>query len=84
MTSLYDILGVPSNATPEEVKAAYRAKAMKAHPDRGGATEGFQCLTKAYTILSDSDRRAQYDKDGSTGKHQTRRPRCITTFSCLP
>ena len=68
MTSLYDILGVASGATPEDVRAAYRAKAMKAHPDRGGTTDEFQCLTKAYTILSDSDRRAQYDKDGSTGE----------------
>jgi len=68
MTNLYDILGVATDATPEKIKRAYRAKAMKTHPDRGGTYGDFQCLSRAYEVLSDPERRARYDRDGFTGE----------------
>src|SRR5690606_22041935 len=45
---------------------AYRAKAMKQHPDRGGDKEEFQVLTLAYSVLKDPERRARYDRSGET------------------
>lgn len=63
---LYDTLGVPPDATPEDIKAAYRAEAKKHHPDAGGDAERFGELQKAYDVLSDEDKRRRYDQTGST------------------
>jgi curved DNA-binding protein CbpA len=63
--NLYDILGVESGATPEQIKKAYRKLAMKHHPDKGGDHETMQQVQKAYDILSDEDRRAKYDAHGT-------------------
>jgi len=63
----YEILEVNKNATPEEIKRAYRKLALQHHPDKGGSKEKFQELGNAYEVLSDPNRRAQYNKDGSTG-----------------
>jgi len=57
----YTILGVPRTATPEEIKKAYRKKAMANHPDRGGDEAKFKQVTEAYEILSNSDKRDAYD-----------------------
>lgn len=57
----YTVLGVDSNATPEDIKSAYRRLAAKNHPDRGGSTAAFQEIQAAYEILSDPNRRAEYD-----------------------
>lgn len=57
----YSILGVGRNATPEEIKKAYRKQAMANHPDRGGDQEQFKRVTEAYEILSNSDKRNAYD-----------------------
>ena len=62
--SLYDDLGVGEEATPEEVKRAYRRRAQKAHPDRGGDPEKFHAIQLAYEVLSDEARRARYDATG--------------------
>ena len=51
MSSAHDTLGVPSTATSEEIKAAYRRLAMKLHPDRGGTHEEFKALQEAYEHL---------------------------------
>ena len=61
MTDYYDILGVPKNSSPDDIKKAYRKLAAKHHPDRGGDTAKFQEIQAAYAVLSDPDKRAQYD-----------------------
>ena len=67
--SLYDDLGVPANATSEEIKRAYRKKANKAHPDRaGGSIVAFQKIQAAHDILMDPEARARYDQFGTTDK----------------
>jgi len=66
MADLYEDLGVPRDATPQELKQAYRRKAMRTHPDRhGGSKEDFSRLRLAYTVLSDPERRQKYDRDGT-------------------
>jgi curved DNA-binding protein len=57
----YNILGVAKNATPEEIKKAYRKLASQHHPDKGGDTAQFQKIQEAYAILSDPDKRKSYD-----------------------
>lgn len=66
MATLYDTLGVPTHATEEEIKRAYRKAAMKWHPDRNGGAEEvaratFQEIKDAYAILSDAVQRKVYD-----------------------
>jgi molecular chaperone DnaJ len=69
----YDILGVQRSATKEEIKAAYRKLALQYHPDRNkdaGAEERFKQISEAYAVLSDDDKRRQYDAFGREGVYQ--------------
>lgn len=63
----YEILGVSRGASEAEIKKAYRAKAHKLHPDKGGDKAAFQELNEAYQTLSDKNKRAQYDQFGHAG-----------------
>ena len=63
----YDILGVSRGASEDEIKKAYRKLAHKYHPDKkGGDEEKFKEINEAYQILSDSQKRAQYDQFGQS------------------
>lgn len=59
--SHYETLGVPPDATADDVKRAYRASSSKAHPDKGGSNEDMAKVNRAYEVLSDPARRANYD-----------------------
>ncbi len=60
----YKVLEVSSSATEEEIKKAYRKLAHKYHPDKGGDEKKFREINEAYQILSDKNKRAQYDQYG--------------------
>ena len=66
-TSLYKALGVAKGASPAEIKKAYRKKALRMHPDKGGDPEEFKKLQAAYEVLSDEEKRAVYDQHGLEG-----------------
>ncbi len=66
----YTLLGVARNASEEDIRRAFRRKAMEYHPDRNknpDAEEKFKEINEAYQILSDSKKRAQYDRFGKAG-----------------
>src|ERR1700742_5297387 len=64
----YEVLGVSKGASADDIKKAYRKVAMQFHPDRNPgdkpAEEKFKEAAEAYEILSDADKRAQYDRFG--------------------
>jgi len=63
----YDLLGVSKEATFDEIKKAYRKKALKEHPDKGGDPDKFKDISVAYEVLSDAKKRDLYDKYGEEG-----------------
>lgn len=66
----YDVLGVAKTATADEIKRAYRRLASQHHPDKGGDTAKFQQIEEAYSTLSNTNKKAEYDDPNSFfGKH---------------
>ncbi len=66
----YEILGVNKNSSADDIKSAYRKLAMQYHPDRNkapDAEEKFKELSEAYAVLSDQNKRQQYDQFGHSG-----------------
>jgi molecular chaperone DnaJ len=66
----YEILGIPRNASQDEIKQAFRKLARQYHPDvskDGDAEEKFKEINEAYGVLSDADKRARYDRFGKQG-----------------
>lgn len=70
----YEVLGVDKKAAPAEIKKAYRKLALKYHPDKNQgnkeAEEKFKQISEAYAVLSDQEKRQQYDTYGSEGFQQ--------------
>jgi molecular chaperone DnaJ len=76
---LYNVLGVPRTATPDDIKRAYRSLAMRWHPDKNPGNDEvvqrFKDITEAYRTLSDPDKRARYDRLGPLYTADGRPPR---------
>ncbi|MFA9432787.1 molecular chaperone DnaJ [Egicoccus sp. AB-alg2] len=72
MPDLYELLGVPRDASAEDIKRAYRRQARQHHPDAGGDEDTFKQITHAYQVLSDPQKRARYDRFGDDGTPQSR------------
>jgi curved DNA-binding protein len=74
MKDYYKVLGIHKEATPEDIKKAYRQLALKYHPDRNKgdkeAEERFKEINEAYAVLSDPEKKRQYDMFGAEGFRQ--------------
>ena len=66
MKDYYKILGVSKGASSEDIKKAFRVLAHKYHPDKGGDEKKFKEINEAYQVLSDNEKRTQYDRFGRT------------------
>jgi molecular chaperone DnaJ len=69
----YDVLGLPRNASKDDIKAAYRKLALQYHPDRNKspeAEEKFKEMSEAYAVLSDDEKRKQYDTFGKEAVYE--------------
>lgn len=64
---LYEVLGVPKDASKEDIKRAFRKLAVQHHPDKGGDPEKFKEIAHAYEVLNDDQKRNEYDHLGDEG-----------------
>lgn len=71
MTDHYSTLGVGKDASAADIKKAYRKRASKSHPDKGGNAEEFKVAKAAYECLSDPVRRLNYDETGTDAPGKT-------------
>merc|ERR1712134_147537 len=77
----YKVLGLEKGASPAEIKKAYRKAALKLHPDKNTAPradEAFKVVGKAFSVLTDDDKKSAYERYGADGpqvEHHHRGPR---------
>jgi curved DNA-binding protein CbpA len=64
-TNYYEVLGVPSKATHDQIRAAYRELARTTHPDAGGDPAQFGLIAEAWEVLGNQSEREHYDADRS-------------------
>ena len=62
---MYEVLGLDKGASEADIKKAYRKLAMKHHPDKGGDPEQFKKIQAAYDLLSDPEKRGNFDRFGT-------------------
>jgi molecular chaperone DnaJ len=70
----YDVLGIKKGASSDEIKKSYRKLAKEYHPDKGGDEQKFKEISEAYETLSDSEKKANYDRFGHSGPGQQGHP----------
>lgn len=70
--NLYDVLNLTSNCSIEEIKKNYKKLAVEHHPDKGGDANKFKEISNAYSILSDPQKRAEYDSPNNMFQQQCR------------
>ena len=70
-TEFYDILEIKYTATMDEIKKAYRRKALIHHPDKGGKEEDFKKISIAYETLVNPEKRDLYDRCGQNANNDT-------------
>lgn len=68
----YKVLGIEKAASNNEIKNAFKKKAMQYHPDKGGDADAFKKINEAYQVLSDPEKRNQYDQYGNIDNNQHR------------
>ena len=79
VSDLYADLGVAADASPAEIRRAYKSEARRRHPDAGGSAESFARLGQAYSVLSDQRKRQAYDETGDADP----RPESTRSFALL-
>lgn len=88
MTDPYDTLGLSRSASDAEVKAAYRKLAKRYHPDRNpgddDAKAKYAAVDAAYSLLSDPERRARYDRTGEAGEPNRQHPQADVVAVLVP
>lgn len=74
MKDYYNILGIQENASDEDIRRSYKKLAMQHHPDRGGDQNKFQEIQEAYSVLSDPQKRAEWQHQRQFGHDQGHHP----------
>lgn len=71
MKDPYETLDIPEDSPPEVIKKAYRKAAKKKHPDSGGKADEMAEIAQAYMVLSNPEKKKQYDETGDVGPDDT-------------
>lgn len=81
--NLYELLGVAPDATKDDIKLAYQRLAQTNHPDKGGDAERFQEIRRAFDVLYNDAKRAEYDETGEVSEENDDRPNMLASLSKL-
>lgn len=73
----YEVLGLKRDATPDQIREAFRKAASRSHPDHGGSADDMARVNEAYKILSDPARRRLYDEEGQTARRKPKRDEAV-------